>query len=186
MTEPAFKKLLGAFADNEDEAGREYERVRIKLMRVFEWNGVGPADELADQAFNVVARHLEKGKEIDNLIGFIVGVAKVIAGEVRKKRKPLSLEDVKEKQQPIEPEPIEPDARQKCFDYCLADLTSEKRYLIVEYYKHEKGDKIKRRQKLADELGIPMNALRIRAHRIRMGLEKCITRCRESEPGRNN
>lgn len=186
LTEAAFNKLLSVLATNGDDGGEEYERIRLKLLRIFEWNRVGPVDELADETFNRVARHLLEGKEISNPIGFIVGVAKVIAGEVRRKRKPVSLDDVTEVQQQIEPEPVEPNPRQSCFDHCLAELPSEKRYLIVEYYKHEKGDKIKRRQKLADELGIPMNALRIRAHRIRMGLEKCIIKCLETGLARND
>lgn len=186
MTEAAWTKLLNALATDKDDGGTEYEKIRLKLIRIFEWNGVGPADELADETLNRVARHLDEGKQIDNLHGYIVGVAKVIVKEVKKKPKLTSLDETTESQLQAGTESVEPDARLHCFDRCLAALPSEKRYLIVEYYQDDKRDKIKRRQKLADELRIPLNALRIRAHRIRMGLEKDINKCLETEPERND
>ena len=41
----------------------------------------------------------------------------------------------------------------------------------------EVATKIDHRKQMADELGIGMNALRIRAHRIRTGLEECLKEC---------
>jgi hypothetical protein len=46
--------------------------------------------------------------------------------------------------------------------------------LLIEYYKGEKGDRIRHRKLLARQLGIPPNALRIRVHRIREKLERCV------------
>lgn len=186
MTKEAFDKLLNAFSSDRDEAAKLYERTRLKLCRFFEWKGVGPADELADETLDRVARHLDEGKQIDNLIGYIVGVAKLVYKEAIKRRTLVSLEDAPESLRKAEPERVEPDLRQQCFDRCLAELSSEKRYLIVEYYQHDKRDKINRREKLAAELGIPMNALRIRAHRIRMGLEQRIKECLKSGEDRND
>jgi len=59
----------------------------------------------------------------------------------------------------------------------LDSLPKENRKLIIDYYQEERRVKIELRQELADKLNIPLNALRIRAHRIRVGLEKCITNC---------
>ena len=186
MTQEAFDKLLNAFSTDRDEAGKQYERTRLRLCRFFEWKGIGLADELADETLDLVARHLDEGKQIDNLIGYIVGVAKLKYKEALKKRTPISLDDAPESLPKTQPEPVEPDPRQQCFDRCLAELPSDKRYLIVEYYQHDKRDKIKRREKLANELGIPMNALRIRAHRIRMALENRINECLKSVTDRND
>jgi RNA polymerase sigma factor (sigma-70 family) len=69
------------------------------------------------------------------------------------------------------------DARFDCFDKCLAELPPESRHLIVEYYQGEKKTKKETRRALAKQLGIPLNALRIRAHRIRKALEQCIQTC---------
>jgi DNA-directed RNA polymerase specialized sigma24 family protein len=70
--------------------------------------------------------------------------------------------------------------RMKCFDECLESLPPESRQLIIDYYQEERRAKIELRQQLADQLRIPVNALRIRAHRIRMSLERCISTCMQA------
>jgi hypothetical protein len=51
------------------------------------------------------------------------------------------------------------------------------REIILSYYQDERRAKIDRRKRLAEQLKISLDALRIRAHRIRKGLEKCIASC---------
>jgi hypothetical protein len=51
--------------------------------------------------------------------------------------------------------------------------------LIVEYYADDRRQKIERRRDLATRLGITMNALGIRAFRIRDGLMACVESCRQ-------
>ena len=186
MTQEAFDKLLNAFSEDRDDAGELYERTRVKLTRYFEWHSVGPADELVDETFNRVARRLDEGQTIDNLLGFIHGVANMIRKEALKKRPPVSIDDEPEAEKIIRPDPPAPDPRLACFDKCLEKLSRERQDLIVDYYQQELRHKINRRQKLAERLGIPLNALRIRAHRIRMTLETCITQCIETEQGETN
>ena len=47
--------------------------------------------------------------------------------------------------------------------------------MIVEYYCDARRQKIERRRELARRLGISMNALCIRAYRIRDALEACVS-----------
>jgi hypothetical protein len=54
--------------------------------------------------------------------------------------------------------------------------------LVLEYYRQERKAKIDHRKLLAAELGIAVNALRIRAHRIRRSLEQCVHTCLEQQP----
>lgn len=54
----------------------------------------------------------------------------------------------------------------------LAELPAESRDLIVRYYEGEKSVRIRNRRALAEQLGIPPNALRIRMHRLREKLER--------------
>lgn len=188
MTQQAWDKLLCAFSADQEEAAQQYERVRLRLFRLFEWNGVGPVEDLADETFNRVARRIDEGQKIDNLVGYILGVGRMICKEEIKKPAFDPLDETTEGEHRRDPEPgpeIEPDARLECFDKCIAALAIERRTLILAYYDYEVGDKIKWRQKLADERHIAPNALRIRAHRIRMTLETCITRCLESHSVRN-
>jgi hypothetical protein len=53
-------------------------------------------------------------------------------------------------------------------------LKPEQRDLIVEYYRDTGREKIERRRDLAKRLGITMNALGIRAYRIRDALMECV------------
>ncbi len=63
----------------------------------------------------------------------------------------------------------------------MQSLPAENRELIIEYYQEEKRAKIDRRKNLAERLGVPLNALRIRAHRIRAKLEECVHECVERQ-----
>ncbi|MGH9770022.1 MAG: hypothetical protein ACREAB_21570, partial [Blastocatellia bacterium] len=77
----------------------------------------------------------------------------------------------------VAPEPQEKDDKQECFERCLKELPVESRQLILQYYSEEKREKINRRMALAQRLGIPLNALRSRAQRIRNRLEECVHEC---------
>jgi hypothetical protein len=59
----------------------------------------------------------------------------------------------------------------------MEHLTSKSRELVSVYHREEKKAKIDGRKELADRLGIGVNALRIRAHRIRAGLQECVVLC---------
>ena len=76
-----------------------------------------------------------------------------------------------EKQRALEQSAKE--ARLNCLDGCVERLPVEHLSLIARYHEAEGSDKT-RRKALAESLGIPMNALRIRAFRIRAGLEGCV------------
>jgi hypothetical protein len=59
-------------------------------------------------------------------------------------------------------------------------LKPEQRDLAVEYYRDARRQRIDRRRRLAERLGITMNALGIRALRIRSVLESCVGACARS------
>jgi RNA polymerase sigma factor (sigma-70 family) len=78
------------------------------------------------------------------------------------------------------PRPEEQQEREQqlgCFEHCLRRLPPEARELLVRYYRAEKRERIDGRAALAEELGVTLNTLRVRTHRLRAQLEKCISRC---------
>ena len=182
LTQTAFDKLLSAFSSDRDEAGARYESMRRKIVRFFEWRAIGPADDYTDETFNRVARRIDEGEQIANLSKYIYAVARLILMEALKHREraPVPLPDDLSKPNRAEPPPEDAEARLTCLDRCLESLTPNNRKLIVDYYQEDGRAKIEMRQELADRLQIPLNALRIRAHRIRMSLEKCITDCMQA------
>jgi DNA-directed RNA polymerase specialized sigma24 family protein len=180
LTQQAFDDLLNRFSTNREAAGVEYETMRRKLVRFFLSRSVDLADVYADETINRVARRINEGQDIDNLNGYFYGVAQLVFKETLKEkdRAAVTIDDAPPQrlaQNP--PEPSDPDLRLMCFDRCMEALAPESRQLILEYYEEEGRAKIERRQQLADRLRIPLNALRIRAHRIRVGLEECIQSC---------
>lgn len=179
LTPAAFEKLLDALSADREEAGVQYEIVRRKLTRFFEWRRIDPAEEYADETINRVARRLDEGQVIENLNSYLYGVARMVYLEAIKEqeRVVVSLDEAPQTLQQKAPEPAESEPRVVCFDHCLDSLPTENRKLIVGYYQEERRAKIELRQELADSLQIPLNALRIRAHRIRVKLEQCITQC---------
>jgi DNA-directed RNA polymerase specialized sigma24 family protein len=70
----------------------------------------------------------------------------------------------------------------ECLNRCLQKLPHESLRLITSYHQGEDGLDKTRRKELAQSLGIPLNALRIRAYRIRVAIEECVGKCRERGP----
>jgi DNA-directed RNA polymerase specialized sigma24 family protein len=59
-------------------------------------------------------------------------------------------------------------------DLFLNELSAESREMILTYYQGDGHKKIENRRALAEKLGIPQNALRSRAVRLREKLKKLI------------
>lgn len=179
LTKEALDKLLNRFSPDRDEAGRQYEVMRVKLRRFFEWHSCLASEELVDETINRVARRIDEGENILNLKGYFSTVGRLVFMESLRERDRTSvgLDTIPEvpAEAPLEDEQKE--RRLRCLDTCLDRLPIESRTLILKYYVYERRAKIGLRKQLADGLGIPMNALRIRAYRLRIGLERCVRDC---------
>lgn len=175
----AFDKLLENFSSDRSEAGRQYVQMKVKLERFFEWNSCPSPEDLAEEAIKRVARKIDEGETIFNLPAYFSTVARLVFMESRRVRDRFAvpLDEIPEiaAEEPFEDEQKE--ARYRCLDQCLDLLPVESRSLILNYYHEEKRAKIDHRKQLAAVLGIPLNALRIRAHRVRISLEKCVRDC---------
>ena len=176
LTKEALDRLLDCFSPDREEAARKYLAMQIKLTRYFEWqSSPSPADE-ADKTMNRVARKIEEGADIQNLPGYFRKVAHIVFLEsLRPGQTSIPLDDLSEipAEQPVEDDHKE--ARLRCLDECLDLQSNENRQLILGYYRDVRRAKIDHRRQLAEESTI--NALRIRACRIRKGLEKCVKDC---------
>ena len=185
----AFDKLLDHFSTNREEAGIQYKLAHRKVVRYFEWRRVATAEACADETMDRVARRIDEGQKIDKLMAYILRVAHHIFQEVTRdqtERPHINFDDAppdRLRQKP--PEIIDPDVRQICFDRCLEGLGAEGRNLLLGYYEGEGRAKIDNRLELARMLKIPLNALRIRVHRLKRTLEDCIAECLKRAPARN-
>lgn len=185
LTQECFDAMLAWLDSNRDEAGRKYERIRQRLIKIFACRGCQEPEDLTDETINRVARKAPEIKEtfVGEPIKYFCGVAnKVHLEYLRRKRPPAPPPPV-----PDNEDDQEKQAEYSCLDNCIEQLSPDKRNLFYEYFAEEKAAKIAQRKRLAEKLGIGLNALRIRAHRIRATLENCVKGCvnnLEAQPNR--
>lgn len=182
LTAEGFEKLLQRLDANQAQAAEKYEELRLKLVKFYSWRGCPytSADELADETINRVAAKLVEGVEIESLNAYASQISRFVWLEFSRKRKEDNYGD-EMPEQAVEPEmPDEPDERLNCLKKCLAEVAADPtdRELIIGYYDREAGEKQKEaRKSLAEKLGLKMNALKVKACRLRSKLERCINDC---------
>lgn len=172
LSQDAFDALLGWLDAEREQAGKRYEEIRVRLIKIFACRGCREPEDLADEAINRVAKRV--GEIAKTFSGdpslYFYGVAnKVHLEYVRKSTQPL----------PLLPAQLPQEFEQEfeCLEGCMRRLPAETRELVLQYYQEENRAKIDHRQLLAEQLGIALNALRIRAHRIRTTLRQCVLDC---------
>ncbi len=185
LTQAQFDSLLGWLDADRNAAASKYERIQLRMIRIFACRGCNEAESLADETIDRVAAKVDW--LIANYVGdptlYFYGVAQNVFREYLR-RKPRT-----------DPSPgpasgaakSDSDERSHvCLDNCLEHLPRENTSLVMRYYEGEKQAKISNRKRLAQELGITLDALRIRAHRIRGDLRKCVLHCLEQAPAQCN
>jgi DNA-directed RNA polymerase specialized sigma24 family protein len=174
LTREALESLLAVLGPDREQAGLQYETIRRKLVRLFEWRGCAFPDELADETINRVARRMAEGVELRSAdpYGYFCAVAHLVYKEVlrRQARERAALESGD--WPPAAAEEPEDDRRLDILRGCLETLDPDQRLLVLQY--HQDENHIRCRKDLSQELGVPMNALRIRVHRLRRKLEECV------------
>lgn len=162
-----------------ERAGLKYEIIRIRLIKLFACRGWGDADELADESINRVTFKVDevaKTYQGDPSLYFY-GVAHMLHFEC------LRSDKSKHQLPPSPPSTGETDTdAYKCLDECMSHLRARNRELVLRYHQDDGRAKISNRKLMAQELGIELSALRIRAHRIRAQLQKCVKTCLERGP----
>jgi DNA-directed RNA polymerase specialized sigma24 family protein len=179
LTEESFAKFLDRLAPDRELAGAEYEKLRLMLVRLFDWRGAHFPEECADETLNRIARKIDSGEVIRDLFSYCHAVARLVFLESLRHpdHKNVSLDELT----PIAAlasESEDGDIRRQCFKDCFGRLPAASQQLILDYYHDEKRDKIANRMRIAERLGIPLNALRSRAQRVRKKLEECVKHCR--------
>jgi DNA-directed RNA polymerase specialized sigma24 family protein len=183
LTPDAFEGLLVWLDEGTSSDGETYLEMRRRLVAYFDRKNCALPDDLADETLNRVARRLKEEGTIvtDAPAHYCYIVARYVLLEFLRKDKPH--ESLNEKlltaAAPVELsyERGEQDRRWDCLEGCVGKIDTESRDLIVGYYHGEQRVKIENRRQMAERLGITVNALSIRACRIRGKLEECIRKC---------
>jgi len=189
LTQGAFTRLLHWLDEGEDSGGQRYLEIRRRLAIYFDRKNCLAPDELADETLNRVARRLEEEGSItsDAPAHYCYIVARFVFLEYLRKPpvEELLLEDGvrsvagRAVDRGGGEEEREIERWHECLTRCVQSLEPDHRELIVGYYTGEQRVKINNRRVLAARLGITINALSIRACRIRDKLEGCVRKCVE-------
>jgi len=189
LTPRAFDQLLNWLDEGRNSDGQKYLEMRSRLVRYFDRKDCRVPDDLADETLNRVGRRLEEEgiTRSENPAKYCYIVARFVFMEsLRAAQKDNAL------RQEIPPRPyndgfVLSEAAEKqermmnCLEQCIGKLGSSQREIILQYYSGKERLKIERRRALAESLGISMNALSIRACRMRDKLEACVKQCMGTE-----
>src|SRR6185295_8842009 len=187
LTQDSFDRLLSWLDADRERAGRKYQEIRVRLIKIFTCRGCYEAEELADETINRVIARVDdvlNGYQGDPALYFYGVSQKVQLEYVRKSRVRDVEGSVETAANPIPASATLTDETERdyeCLERCLEQLPADNRRLVLGYYQEERKAKIDHRKLLAAELGIAVNALRICAHRIRRALEICVRECLEQQ-----
>jgi DNA-directed RNA polymerase specialized sigma24 family protein len=174
----AFEKMLLWLNENPEIAGRKYEAIRLRLIKIFNYRQCLHSEELTDKTIDRVVQKIDEiaPTYVGDPAFYFLKVADNIFRENR--RKPIAVELPEDMTARVEDEEaFRP--HYECLKKCLKSLSDEKRKFIVGYYEEEKQAKIELHKKLAQMLGINLKKLHSRAFRIRTSLQKCVLGCVE-------
>lgn len=180
ISQTDFEKLLNWLNADKELAGRKYEAIRLRLIKVFTLRGCHTADELADITIDKVIEKIDS--IVENYDGdpvlYFYGVGKKVFSEFLKTQKPETLgRQISQKNNDEDENTLQ---KHECLEGCLKKITKENSELIIAYYQDAKQAKIERRRDLANQTGDSSSRLRLRIYRIKNTLEKCVRECVES------
>ena len=185
----AFRQFLNWLDDGSDSRGEKYLEMRRRLVAYFDRKNCVAPDDLADETLNRVARRLEEEGTITGSAPaqYCYITAKFVFLEYLRggSRSHTSLSELSQGEADAalgaasltDDEVQNKERLSACLEGCLTKLPSSDRDLILEYYRGEQRSKIENRRGLAEALRVSVNALSIRACRIRNKLELCVREC---------
>ena len=188
LTASAFQHLLAWLDEGADSGGQRYLEMRRRLVLYFDRKSCLAPDDLADETLNRVARRLEEEGSIhsDAPAHYCYIVARFVFLETLRKAETEPLLNESRPgyyttsalaQSGADEGDKEAEKRLECLERCMQNLEPDHRQLIISYYVGEQRAKIIHRREMAARLGITVNALSIRAFRLREKLETCVRQC---------
>jgi DNA-directed RNA polymerase specialized sigma24 family protein len=167
----SFDALLAALNPDRAVASAEYERARRRLIRFFSIHQARSPEDLADTAFNRIARRIAEGEQIRNARQYLSGIARILLLEDRDKRR----QEEQVLRMFAQASDSQPDHQlPEALEACLSTLPPGGRDLLARYYSADGAKRIALRRQIAAEMGLELNALRNRALRLRERLEECV------------
>lgn len=176
LTDEKFEALLRWLNSNRDVAAGEYEAIRKRLIGMFTANELSDAEALADETIDRVGDRLADivAEYEGPPLRYFRGVARnIIFEELR--RKEIATDRLPERPT----RNVDVSEEYTCLLRCLEFLKPKDRDFLLDYHVYDGADKITNHLLMAEELGVSVTYLRVKAHRARISLEKCVLDCVE-------
>jgi DNA-directed RNA polymerase specialized sigma24 family protein len=184
ITKDKFDKTLAWLDQDRETAGQIYEAIRRSLIKILTWRGCNNAEDLADEAVNIVVQKIDE--LADSYTGkpalYFYGVARKLMSEHRRlERLRAALPEIGIDETRVREQIDRAELLDECLSHCLRELEPDEAQLVLDYYRGNKREKIDNRKGLAQGGDVAPNTLRVRVHRIRARLERCIKRRLEQD-----
>jgi hypothetical protein len=185
ISESAFQRLLEWIDGGNESEGKRYLEITNRLVNYFDRKNCLNPNELADETLNRVARRLEEEGNIDSETPekFCYITAKFVFMESlrNKERQNIQLDEVIENKLVINSYDDKGimEQRLNCLETCTNNFDNSNREIIFSYYYGEERIKIENRRNLAKKFELSVNALSIKACRLREKLHICVNKCVE-------
>lgn len=163
-----------------ENGGERYEALRRAVMRYLEQRDVFASDELADEILDRVGRRIVMGEEVREIGGYCLGVARNVYLEWQRnpRSKSLPIEELDNYPSPQSPtDETQHSSQFTCMKQCLQSVENDKQELLREYFRGKGGERIKRREVIASQLGVNQAALYNRVSRLMERLRQCKDNC---------
>jgi DNA-directed RNA polymerase specialized sigma24 family protein len=176
MSANSLETLLMALAAEPDDAAKAYRIVHARLMRFFSLKNMADPGAMADEVMDRLAASLATrgAEQIGSPAAFALGIARHLLQE-EWRRLAREKEAIREWTAVARSEhDDEKELTMASLDQCLRRMPAAKRELLHSYYAWTGAEKIAHHRRMADELGLTVNALRNRLLRARTELLACL------------
>lgn len=177
-----FEEILAWLNPDREVAATRYVQLHKNFVKLFRWRGFSDPEGLTDEVFDRVGKKVHEVRptyEGDPEFYFRAVANNVVKENLKKVKTRVVLDDDELPEPTATQEEEDEKNLQECLKSCLPKLSPKNRKLIVAYYAKEKQAKIDNRIELAQQLGMSVNTLRVKVHRIRQSLQQCIESCLE-------
>jgi DNA-directed RNA polymerase specialized sigma24 family protein len=184
LTVERLSVLLERMDPDVSEAGEKLLRLHQRLSTLFQYKGCAFPDELADRAIDILATRLTN-TDVESVEAYLMAIAQNLVKKSweKQKRLPLPLEVLGERAAPAD-DPLRVleeeqtrGIRAACLEQCLSHLPGQARTFFLACHTGDKRQRIQSRTDWAQREGLSPVAVRVRLHRIRVALEKCVGGC---------
>lgn len=172
-------------APRESLTDSDWIELRRGLVCFFRWQGSRDPEGQAQEALLILIRRTREGAKIDNHGAFAHGIAvRLIAREREAQHAAVPVEELTGREQASVPISVNAsEAMLDCISTCLGRLKPSQRHLLEAYFSHSRAAKVRSRKELARRLGVSLDALRVRVHRLLSAMRPCVVECCQHAEG---